>query len=231
MSHSRVPCACCFNNIVRDPKQKKTHYFIGCGCPVSPLVCAQCRRGTFSHTPTICGWCQKRGLCTSFNFASHASDIRNAARDWIDAQKRFSNVSIPYIMQIRLNWLKYHEFVKIKFYEIRNNFLFYRYNFLFFREYREDFAIPFFSSFMQSQMFHITGSQKISIQYHKFGVSQKLFWLVKNVTVARMLICNLFCESKNTRFFTGRRQIIKSNQELMSIVFHRLLSNFALLIR
>jgi hypothetical protein len=80
---------------------------------------------------------------------------------------------------------------------------------------------------MQAQMFHITGAQRIS---KKYGISQKLFWLVKNITVARMLICNLFGESKNTRFFTRRRNIIKSNNELMSIVLHRLLSNFALLI-
>jgi hypothetical protein len=83
---------------------------------------------------------------------------------------------------------------------------------------------------MQAQMFHKTGAQRISIQYDKIIISRKLFWLVKNVTVARMLICNLFCESKNTRFFTGRRNIVKSNNDMMSIVLHRLLSNFALLI-
>jgi hypothetical protein len=80
-------------------------------------------------------------------------------------------------------------------------------------------------------MFQITGAQKISIPYKKFGISPKLFWLVKEITVAKMLICNLFCESKNTRFFvTGNRHIIRRNDEFMSAVFHRLLANFALLI-
>jgi hypothetical protein len=84
---------------------------------------------------------------------------------------------------------------------------------------------------MQAQGFEATGAQKISIQYDNFRIRLKLFWLMKNITVARMLICNLFCESKNTKFFTGRRNFIKTKVELMSMVLHRLLSNFALLIR
>ena len=221
MFHPRVPCACCYRTVVRELKQKKTHYFIGCGCPVTPLVCSHCRRRS-----TNCMWCQKRGYSASFNFASHANDINSAARDWVSVQRRYSNVSIPYIMQIRLNWLDYHKFLKIKFYEYENIFFFFANHKH--HTYNKDFAISFFSSFMQAQMFHITSAQRISEK--KYKISKKLFWLVKNITVARMLICNLFGESKNTRFFTGRRNIEKSNQELMSIVLHRLLSNFALLI-
>lgn len=106
-------------SVVREPNQKKTHYFIGCGCPVTPLVCSHCRRRS-----TNCMWCQKRGYSTSFNFASHAYDINSAAIDLVSVQRRFSNVSIPYIMQIRLNWLNYHKFLKIKFYEYENIFFF-----------------------------------------------------------------------------------------------------------
>jgi hypothetical protein len=167
-------------------------------------------------------WCQKSGCSASFNSASHGYDINSAARDWVSVQRRYSNVSIPYIMQIRLNWLNYHEFLKIKCYEL------YGIHKIFMETFQK--PITFFSSFMQAQMFHKTGVQRISIQYDKFMISRKLFRLLKNVTVARMLICNLFGESKNTRFFTGRRNKVKSNQEQMSIVFHRLLSNFALLI-
>jgi hypothetical protein len=220
----RVPCACCHMTVNREPKQKKTHYFIGCGCPVTPLVCSHCRWGSFRRRPTVCMWCQKRGYCTSFNFASHAKDLNSAARDWISVQKSFSNVSIPYIMQIRLNWLKYLEFRKIKFYKSLVIILF------FVEDLSKKNSITFFQSFMQAQMFHITGAQKISIQYDKFMINQKLFWLVKNITVARMLICNLFGKSKNTRFFTGRRKIVKSNKELMSIVLHRCYQILLLLI-
>ena len=220
MFNPRVPCACCYLIVDREPKQKKTHYFIGCGCPVTPLVCSHCR-----HRSTNCMWCQKSGYSTSLNFVSHSYDINSAAIDWVFVQRRYSNVSIPYIMQIRLNWLNYHKFLKIKFYEYENIFFFFgnhRHH-----TYNKDFAISFFSSFMQAQIFHITGAQRIS---KKYEISQNLFWLVKNITVARMLICNLFGESKNTRFFTGRRNIVKSNNDMMSIVLHRLLSNFALLI-
>jgi hypothetical protein len=162
----------------------------------------------------------KKGLYTPRIDSRHASEIESIAYDWKSTQRRFSNVSIPYIMQIRLNWLKYLEFEKIKFYELYGRVLLTALS----------KPITFFSSFMQAQMFHITGAQRISIQYDKIIISRKLFRLVKNITVARMLICNLFGESKNTRFFTGRRNIIKNKNELMSIVLHRLLSNFALLI-
>ena len=222
MFNPRVPCACCYLIVDREPKQKKTHYFIGCGCPVTPLVCADCRN---NHHTKICRWCQKKGLYTPRMNSRHASEIESIAYHWESTQRRFSNVSIPYIMQIRLNWLNYHKFLKIKFYEYENIFFFFgnhRHH-----TYNKDFAISFFSSFMQAQIFHITGAQRIS---KKYEISQNLFWLVKNITVARMLICNLFGESKNTRFFTGRRNIVKSNNDMMSIVLHRLLSNFALLI-
>ena len=215
-----VPCACCFESV--DKKEMKiSHYFRGCGCPVTPLVCADCRN---NHHTKICRWCQKKGLYTPRMDSRHAREIESIAYDWKSTQRRFSNVSIPYIMQIRLNWLKYLEFEKIKFYELCGSERYY---------YKSIFRITpitFFSSFMQAQMFHITGTQRISIQYDKIMISRKLFRLIKNVTVARMLICNLFGESKNTRFFKGRKNIVKSNQELMSIVLHRLLSNFALLI-
>jgi hypothetical protein len=217
MFRPRVPCACCFKEIITDPQQKKTHYFSGCGCPIAPLVCSNCRKnsGKLPHT-TICGWCKYPGLCESFQFARQASYINNAAKEWQLTQKRFSDVSIPYITMIRFNWLRYHEFKKIKF---------------IFRVCNAGFAISFFASFMQAQMFKTTGAQKISIQYDNFGIRLKLFWLMKNITIARMLICNLFRESKNTKFFTGRRNVIKTKVELMSMVLHRLLSNFALLIR
>ena len=217
MFHPRVPCAYCGLTVSRELQQKKTHYLIGCGCPVTPLVCSHCRRRS-----TNCMWCQKSGYSASFNSASHAYDINSAARDWVSVQRRFSNVSIPYIMQIRLNWLNYHEFLKIKCYEL------YGIHKIFMETFEK--PITFFSSFMQAQMFHKTGVQRISIQYDKLMISRKLFRLLKNVTVARMLICNLFGESKNTRFFTGRRNKVKNNQEQMSIILHRLLSNFALLI-
>jgi len=215
-----VPCACCFENVDKI-NMKISHYFDGCGCPVSPLVCADCRN---DHHLKICRWCQRKGVYTSRMVSRRARDIVSTARDWKFTQERFSNVSIPYIMQIRLNWLKYLEFEKIKLYEY---YKFDGYGEKFYRAFSETIAISFFSSFMQAQMFHITCAQRIS---KKYGISQKLFWLVKNITVARMLICNLFGESKNTRFFTERRKILKSNNNMMSIVLHRLLSNFALLI-
>jgi len=213
-----VPCACCFEPVDKT-EMKISHYFNGCGCPVTPLVCADCRN---DHHTKICRWCQKKGVYTHKMVSRHAKEIEYITYDWKSTQRRFSNVSIPYIIQIRLNWLNYHEFRKIKCYKlygIVNIFM-------------ETFEKPitFFSSFMQAQMFHKTGVQRISIQYDKFMISRKLFRLLKNVTVARMLICNLFGESKNTRFFTERRKILKSNNDMMSIVHHRLLSNFALLI-
>jgi hypothetical protein len=220
MFHPKVPCACCFARVIRE-EMKISHYYVGCGCPVTPLVCANCRN---NHHTKICRWCQRKGVYTPKMNSSHAREIEGIARDWISVQRRLSNVSIPYIMQIRLNWLKYLEFEKIKFYELCGSGKFY-YSSIF-----RITPITFFSSFMQAQMFHITGTQRISIQYDKIMISRKLFRLIKNVTVARMLICNLFGESKNTRFFTGRRNIVKNKNELMSIVLHRLLSNFALLI-
>jgi hypothetical protein len=48
----------------------------------------------------------------------HAREIEGIAYNWESTQRRFSNVSIPYIIQIRLNWLNYHEFRKIKCYEL-----------------------------------------------------------------------------------------------------------------
>ena len=216
MSCPIVPCACCFESV--DKKEMKiSHYFRGCGCPVTPLVCADCRN---NHHTKICRWCQKKGVYTPKMNSSHAREIESIAYDWKSTQRRFSNVSIPYIIQIRLNWLKYLEFKKIKFYEL--------YRGVFLPAFSK--PITFFQSFMQAQMFHITGTQRISIQYDKCIISRKLFRLVKNITVARMLIRNLFGESKNTRFFTGRRNIVKNKNELMSIVLRRLLSIFALLI-
>jgi hypothetical protein len=130
---------------------------------------------------------------------------------------------MPYIIQISLNWIEYHKIQRIRFYEYNSE-----------RNYfygdNRIYSASFFKSLMQAQMFQITGSQKISIPYNKFGISPKLFWLVKNIAVARMLICNLFCESKNTKFFTGKRNFIKTKVELMSMVLHHMLSNFALLI-
>ena len=216
MFHPKVPCACCFARVIRE-EMKISHYFRGCGCPVTPLVCANCRN---NHHIKICRWCQKKGVYTPKMNSRHAREIESIADDWKSTQRRFSNVSIPYIIQIRLNWLKYLEFKKITFYEL--------YGGVFLTAFSK--PITFFQSFMQAQMFHITGTQRISIQYDKCIISRKLFRLVKNITVARMLICNLFGESKNTRFFTGRRNIVKNKNELMSIVLHRLLSNFALLI-
>jgi hypothetical protein len=211
-----VPCASCFEPV--DKKEKKiSHYFNGCGCAVTPLVCADCRN---DHHTKICRWCQKKGVY--IYKMRHVREIADIADDWKSTQIRFSNVSIPYIMQIRLNWLKYLEFRKIKFYKLII--------IIFIEDLSKKISITFFASFMQAQMFHITGVQKISIQYDKFKISSKLFRLVKNITIARMLICNLFGESKNTRFFTGRRKILKSNNDMMSLVLHRLLSNFALLI-
>ena len=135
-----------------------------------------------------------------------------------------SNIRMPYIIQISLNWIEYHKIQRIRFYEYNSE-----------RNYfygdNRIYSASFFESLMQAQMFQITGSQKISIPYNNFGISPKLFWLVKNIAVARMLICNLFCQSKNKRFFvTGKRHIIRRNDEFMSAVLHRLLANFALLI-
>ena len=132
---------------------------------ITSLVCSHCR-----HRSTNCMWCQKSGCSASFNSASHGYDINSAARDWVSVQRRYSNVSIPYIMQIRLNWLNYHKFLKIKFYEYENIFYFFANHKH--HTYNKDYAISFFSCFMQAQMFHKTGAQRIS---KKYGISQKLF--------------------------------------------------------
>jgi hypothetical protein len=208
----RVPCACCFKETIRALEQKKTYYFNCSGCPVKPLVCANCRKnsGKLPHT-TICGWCNKSGSCESIQSAHQAFNINHAANCWVSVRTRYSNIEIPYIKQISLNWIEYHKFNRIRFLRCEE-------------------AKSFFVSLMQAQMFKTLGAQKISIQYDKIVISPKLFLLVKNITVARMLTCNLFFESKNTRFFAaGRRNIVRRNDELMSMVLHRLLSNFALL--
>jgi hypothetical protein len=176
------------------------------------LVCANCRKnsGKLPHT-TICGWCKNSGSCESIQSAKQAYTINRAANCWVSVRTRYSNIEIPYIKQISLNWIEYHKFNRIRFLRCEE-------------------AKSFFVSLMQAQMFKTLGAQKISIQYDKIVISPKLFLLVKNITVARMLTCNLFCESKNTRFFAaGRRNIVRRNDELMSMVLHRLLSNFALL--
>jgi hypothetical protein len=52
------------------------------------------------------------------------------------------------------------------------------------------------------------------------------FRLLKHfsVSLARMLICNMFGELKTIDFFTGKRTIVKQNNELMSMVFRRVLA-------
>jgi hypothetical protein len=226
MSHPEVPCACCFElTTLGDPRQKKTHWF-NCGGNCRALVCSNCRKnsGKLPHTQ-FCGWCKQPGSCESFQFPKQAQYINENAKEWERYREHFSYTSLmPYIRQIYLNLLRFRDFRRIKFYEFDSTRNYYIGE-------HQIYSAPFFKSLMQAQMFQITGAQKISIPYKKFGISPKLFWLVKNIAVARILICNLFCESKNTRFFAAkRRHFIRRNDEFMSAVLHRLLANFALLI-
>jgi hypothetical protein len=50
--------------------------------------------------------------------------------------------------------------------------------------------------------------------------------LLKNfsVSLARMLICNMFGELKTTNFFAGKCTIVKQNNELMRMVFQRVIA-------
>jgi hypothetical protein len=58
---------------------------------------------------------------------------------------------------------------------------------------------------------------------YKRDISQQLLKHF-SVSLARMLICNMFGELKNTNFFTGKCTIVKQNNELMRMVFQRVLA-------
>jgi hypothetical protein len=81
-----------------------------------------------------------------------------------------------------------------------------------------------FTSFRkrQTHFFSILGDSRCWILSKRYMPYRHLRHF--SVRLARMLICNMFGELKTTDFFAGKRTIVKQNNELMRMVFQRVLS-------
>jgi len=217
-------CASCMSQVFDIDGQKRLHLLTGCNCYVAPYVCSTCRHRNDGNTvlPTLrCKWCLGFGVPKSFIRQSNKSvSARAFGCRWFETRMKYQHDRSNFLKRILKNWnltMHYRNFVtnffgvngQIDLPIINPNVL----------------KITFFKSWLSCKRFQNSG--EISVYYDKMQLNAIFLRMLENVTFARMLICNLFCESKNTRFFTGRRNLIKTKVEIMSIVFHRLLSNFA----
>jgi hypothetical protein len=66
---------------------------------------------------------------------------------------------------------------------------------------------------------------RFSFSYQWIALTKGIFFLAKNFSLSKLLICRLFGESMPTSFLTARMTSKKSIQQLMSNILHRLLSN------
>jgi hypothetical protein len=64
---------------------------------------------------------------------------------------------------------------------------------------------------------------RFSFPYQWIALTKGMFFLAKNFSLSKLLICRVFGETMPTSFLTARMACKKSIQQLMSIVFHRVL--------
>jgi len=236
-----VSCGLCYRKLnifnPQDTSQRRVHYFVCCikcdgnprpkGCGHSALICNSCRkyRWSSSSPDKICHMCGNTGYC--FSCASIGSkmieDLIFETKRWNQALILFSNIRLPKV-QHTLSCLGYfnvffkkHHFWTISYADwIRRFFPVERHNLALFQK-------IFFQNVIQSC---ISTVNRRSFSYKWIAITRGIFLLAKNITFSKLLICRLFGESRTTSFLTTRIDFIKSIQQLMSMVLHRVLSNF-----
>ena len=220
--------------------QRRVHYFaclvkcdgkpIPTGCGHTAFVCNSCRskRWSSSSPDKICRMCGNTGDCFSCAsiYSKMIEDLFIETKRWNQALILFSHIRLPKV-QRTLSCLGYfnaffkkHHFWTISYADwIRRFFPVEQHNLASFHK-------MFFQNVMQSC---ISTVSRRSFSYKLIAITRGIFLLAKNITFSKLLICRLFGKSMTTSFLTVRIDFIKSIQQLMSMVLHRVLSNFYVL--
>jgi len=214
--------------------QKRAHYFVclvrhnesprTTGCGHTAFVCNSCRSKRWSSTSPnkICRQCGNRGDCFSAAsiYSKRIRDLLIESRRWNEALKLFSKTRLPKVQHTLLrlgnfnNFLKKYRFWTISYGSFVRRFIPLE------RRNLESIQKMFWNNMIQNMI-----QSRHSFSYQWIAITRGIFLLAKNFSLSKLLICRLFGKSMPTSFLTARMTSKKSIQQLMSIVFHYLLSN------
>jgi hypothetical protein len=223
-------CYLCSGNVESfDPHfrrtQKRAHIFVCPGCGDTAFVCNSCRKNRWSSLSRnkICCQCGNRGYCFSVPSIYHKSiqDLLIESRRWSESLKLFFKIRLPKVQHILLSMCNFNKFIK------KHRFLTISYAYSSIgcflpveRRNLESIQKMFWGNMIRNMI-----QSRFSFSYQWIALTKGIFFLAKNFSLSKLLICRLFGESMPTSFLTARMTSKKSIQQLMSNILHRLLSN------
>jgi len=234
-----VICDFCSNKIecfVQNNGQKRT-YFFECpkswfgGCGHQALVCNRCRsQRCSSECNKRCRMCGKPGeLFTTGSTSPMIANLLDLSKKWDEARRRFSNIKLPKVKHILScvgNFKRFY--AKFEFYRIDYGMWIRR----FFPLDRHNLNLVHRQFFLNVIRTYVPTVRRHFFAYDLFAMTTGLTLLTKNMTMAKLLICRLFrVRNRSISFLNAGMHLNKSNDQLSSMVFHRLLSNLQYLIQ
>ena len=226
-------CDLCFRPLVLD---QSCAYHFKCsitntgGCGHKALICKSCHSSRWSSLchKKECRTCCKKGE-TFKSSVNSVIDLIDMTKRWDEALRHFSNIKLPKVKHILSCVGNFKRFnMNIHFFRIdyamwiRRFFPLDRYNL-------ESIHERFFQNVIQS---YVPTVRRHFFSYDLFAMTTGLTLLTKNTTMAKLLICRLFrVRNRSISFLNAGMDSNKSDDQLMSMVFHRLISNLYYLIQ
>ncbi len=208
---SPFPCANsgCMN--VPSIKKPSTGFsFKNCECSRHPAVCDTCRRA--NQPDHECRWCGESGICTTVKPPIWA-DLLECYRDWVEFRTEYDHITTPQLAEMATHWNKF-----LQLYD------------MFAKTCEDEQKMYFRMRFLHSQMFsRIPRKLRFvyRLSYIVWRINKWLFYRLKQISLARVLVCNLLGQERCVLFRQSYCIYVKAStayeHKLMFFVIRRLI--------
>jgi len=176
-----VPCAnlVCEIRVTFERPLPLTGFSIkNCKCPRHPAVCITCRRA--NQSDHVCRWCGETGHHTPVK-PPIRGDLLKCYRDWTDFRTEYDHTTTPQLAEMATHWNKF-----LQLYD------------MFAISCEDEQKMYFRMRFLHSQMFsRIPRKLRLvyRLSYRVWWMNRGLFYSLKQISLARVLVCNLLGQS------------------------------------
>jgi hypothetical protein len=212
---SLLPCAesGCGNEVTFERPLPPTGFsFKNCRCPRHPPVCDPCRRA--NQSDHVCRWCGETGHHTTVK-PPIRSDLLKCYRDWVEFRTECVAISAtPQLAEMATHWNKF-----LQLYD------------MFAKTCEDEQKMYFRMRFLHSQMFSkIPRNLRLvyRLSYRVWWINRGLFYSLKQISLARVLVCNLLGQERCALFQQSYCVYVKAStayeHKLMFFVIRRLIA-------
>jgi hypothetical protein len=211
---SPFPCAnlgCMNAPTILKPLPSTGFSFKNCECSSHPAVCDTCRRA--NQPDHVCRWCGESGICTTVKPPIWAN-LLECYRAWVRFRSRYEHSTIPQLAEMATLWNKF-----LQLYD------------MFAKTCEDEQKMYFRMRFLHSQMFSkIPRKMRFvyRMSYRVWWMNRGLFYSLKQISLARVLVCNLLGQERCALFQQSYCVYVKAStayeHKLMFFVIRRLIA-------